>query len=78
MISSSRMGLPSSVTATAPARCSAANRGDGFFVALSGLAQVNVEIDEAGGDDQAAGVEFFVGAAANFIRWRNFGHAAVA
>ncbi len=113
------MGLPSSVTAIAPARCSArksvsvgalagAGRGgdgkdidhgaalglpqplhpfdriddrggvghgaDGsesargrgrragsnrLFVRLAGLAQVNVQIDETGRDDQSAGIELF-------------------
>src|ERR1035438_2236897 len=34
---------------------------DGLFVTLAGLAQVNVQVDETGGDDQATGVEFFIG-----------------
>ena len=138
MISSSRIGLPSSVTATAPARCSAAksvsvcaaraarggsdrkyihhgsalgmpqpcdplggvhhgrgvrhgaNRsepsgrgggragGDGFFVALSGLAQVNVQIDKSRGNDQTARIEFFVGAAANLVRQSDLGNSPIA
>ena len=52
--------------------------GDGFFVALSGLAQVDVQIDEAGSDDQAAGIEFLVGAAADFVGQSDLGDAAIA
>ena len=33
--------------------------GDGFFVGLAGLAEMNVNVDEAGRDDQARGVEDF-------------------
>ena len=128
MTSSSRIGLPSSVTATAPARCKAlksvsisslaalrcssdredidhcpalgtphpvdpfrridhrrrvghrangseASRGscggaagDRFLVTLSRLAQVDVQIDESGRDDQPASIELVVGAAADLIR----------
>ena len=138
MTSSSRMGLPSSVTATAPARCERAevgkrasaaaargggdgknvddrfalgmaqprdpfrsidNRrcvghaadgreasrssgggsaGDGFFVVLPGLAQVDVQVDEAGSDDQAARIEFLIAGNADFVRLRNLGDAAIA
>jgi hypothetical protein len=45
---------------------------------LSRLAQVDVKVDEAGGDDQAAGVEFFVRATANFIGRSHFRYAAIA
>src|SRR6202012_4855053 len=33
--------------------------GDGFLVALAGLAQMDVNVDEAGGDDEAVGVDDF-------------------
>jgi len=44
---------------------------------LSRLAQVDMQVDESRGDDQAARVESFVGAAADFICRRDFSHAAV-
>ena len=37
-----------------------------------------MEVDEAGGDDEIAGVECFVGGGADFIGRRDFGYAAVA
>src|SRR5208282_1404748 len=52
--------------------------GDRLFVVLSWLAQVNVQVNESGGDDQAASVEFFVGAATNFVGQSDLGDAAVA
>ena len=127
MTSSSRIGLPSSVTAAAPARCSAAKSvsdaprelrvaaamgktfttaprsgwrnhathssvsttgevlgmvqtevkppaaaaagaaGDRLFVALSRLAQMNMQIDESRRNDQSAGIEFLVGAGADLV-----------
>jgi hypothetical protein len=39
---------------------------------------VDVQVDEAGGDDEAAGIEFFVGAGADFAGQRDFFNAAVA
>ncbi len=134
---SSRMGLPSSVTAMAPAVCSArksvsvapllaSRRGrdgkhiddraafwltqpldpldridhrnrvrhgadrsesarrsggragrDRLFVRLAGFAQVHVQIDEAGRDDESAGIEFLIRAAFDFVGSRNFGNAAI-
>ncbi len=52
--------------------------GDGFLVALPGLAQVNVQVDEARSDDQATRIEFLVRSAANLARRRDLGHLAVA
>ena len=51
--------------------------GDGLFVALTGLAQVYVEVDEAGSNDEAAGVKFLLGAAADLVGRGDFGDAAV-
>ena len=50
---------------------------DAFLVALAWLAQVDVQIDEAGRDDQAAGIEYFVCAAADLVRRRDLGDSAV-
>ena len=52
--------------------------GDGLFVTLARLAQVHVQVDEAGRDDQSARVELLVGAAANLIGQRNFRDAPIA
>ena len=52
--------------------------GDGFFVGLPRLAQVNVQINKAGSNDQATSIEFLVGASTNFIRRRDFRDATVA
>jgi len=52
--------------------------GDSFLVGLTGLSQMNVEVDKPGGDDEAAGVEFIVRAAASFIGKRNFDDSTVA
>ena len=52
--------------------------GDGFLVTLPGLAQVNMQIDEAGSDDQPARVEFLVRGAANLARRRDLGHLPIA
>src|SRR5258708_19616610 len=52
--------------------------GDGFFVALSGLAEVNVQIDESRSDDQTAGIKLFIGAATDLVRQGNLSDTAVA
>ena len=39
---------------------------------------MDVQIDEAGSDDEPAGVEFFVGVAASFIGQCDFGDTAIA
>ena len=45
--------------------------------ALAGLAQVHVQIDEARGDDQSAGIELLVRAAFDLVGSGNFGDAAI-
>ena len=37
-----------------------------------------MQVDEAGSDDEPAGVELLISAAANFAGWHDFSHAAVA
>ena len=39
---------------------------------------MDVQVDESGGDDEPAGVEFFVGAAAGFVGEGDLGDAAIA
>ena len=51
---------------------------DALFVALARLTQVDVQINEAGGDDQAASVEGFVCGAADFVGGCELRDAAVA
>src|SRR5258708_19539372 len=51
---------------------------DGFFVALAGLAEVNVQIDESRSDDQTAGIKLFIGAATDLVRQGNLSDTAVA
>ena len=51
--------------------------GNGLFVRLSGLTQVDVNINEAGRDDQSAGVEALVGLAAQLAGGSDFRDAAV-
>ncbi len=51
--------------------------GDGLFVRLSRLAQVDVEVNKSGGHDQPARVKVFVSLAAKLARRGNFGHTAV-
>ena len=52
--------------------------GNGFFVTLSGLAEVHVKIDESGSNDQAARVELLARAAANSVGQGDLGDTAVA
>src|SRR5258708_4527454 len=52
--------------------------GDGFFVALSGLAEVNVQIDESRSDDQTAGIKLFIGTATDLVRQGNLSDAPIA
>ena len=58
--------------------CCGGAGGDGFFVALAGLAEMDVNVDEAGCDDEAGGVEDFstVGEL-EFAGAGDFGDAAV-
>ena len=52
--------------------------GDGLLVGLSGLAQMHVQIDEAGSDDASLGVEAPLGLAAQLAGRRHGSHAPVA
>ena len=52
--------------------------GDGFLVALAGFAQVNMQVDEAGSDDQSARIEFLVCRAANLAGRRDLGDLPIA
>ena len=61
-----------------PARCRrSSSGGDAFFVALAGLAQVNMQIDKSGSDNESTGIEFVVRAAASLARRGNLGHLPV-
>ena len=51
---------------------------DRFLVTLAGLAQVNMQVNEAGSDDQTARVEFSFGVTPDFVRRCNLGHLAIA
>ena len=51
--------------------------GDSLFVILTGLTQMDVQVDETRRNDEAARVELFVGAAADFIRQSDLSHAAI-
>src|SRR5689334_430493 len=51
--------------------------GDGLFVRLAGLSQMDMNIDEAGRDDESAGVESVVGFSAQFAGGRDFNHATI-
>ncbi len=57
--------------------CGHGAAGDRLFVGLAGLAQVNVNIDEARCDDESAGVEAFIGATAQLARRSHFRDTAV-
>jgi hypothetical protein len=52
--------------------------GNRFFVALSGLAQVNMQVDESRSNDQTARIELLVGAAADLVGQSNLSNAAIA
>src|SRR5579864_3256747 len=51
--------------------------GDGLFVRLTGLAEMDMNIDEAGSDDEAASVERVVGFTAQFAGGSDLNHAAI-
>src|SRR6266550_1403666 len=51
--------------------------GDTLFVNLAGLAQVNMQINKAGSNDQAASIKFVVSAATNFIGQSDFSDASI-
>jgi hypothetical protein len=52
--------------------------GDGFFVSLPRLAQVNMQVNKTRGDDQTASIEFVVSASTNFIGRSDFSDATIA
>src|SRR5262249_41092822 len=52
--------------------------GDSFLVTLAGLAQMDMQVDEARRNDQAPCIEFLVCVTTNLVGWSNFSHAAVA
>src|SRR5215813_11967457 len=52
-------------------------RGNGFFVRLSGFAEMNVKVNETRCNDQAPRVEGFLGRALEFARGGHFGDASI-
>ena len=52
-------------------------RRDRLFVHLSGLAQVHVQIDKAGSDDESTSIEFLVRTALDFVGSGDFGDATI-
>src|SRR5205823_13688215 len=54
------------------------SRGNCFFVTLAGLAQVYVQVNESGCDDQASGIEGFIRAATNLVDGSNLSNLTVA
>ena len=52
--------------------------GDSFLITLTRLAQVDMQIDKAGSDDQSPRIDFFMRCAAGFARRGDLGHLPVA
>src|SRR4029077_827664 len=51
--------------------------GNSFLVSLAGLAQVHMQVDEAGSDDQPSRIEFLMRSAARLARRRDLGYLPV-
>ncbi len=69
-----RHGADGSKSARSRSRGAGRNR---LFVRLARLAQVHMQIDEAGRNDESAGIEFLVRAALDLVGRSHFGNAAI-